>query len=222
MNGIINIITRELRLVRRSGYEAFMPLIYLVIILISFNIAVGYISTNIIKTIIPLMIWLSCLLVCVMNIESMFKEDYDDGSLEMSITSESNQLDFILGKILAHWIITSLPIVIFSPGLAILLGVSHGATSVLLTSLFIGTLAMSFIGGVIGGLTVSLKRSKILVSIISLPLYIPILIFGTSAVNNYNANLGYDTELILLTLILLIFLIISPYLCLKSLKISLD
>ena len=81
---------------------------------------------------------------------------------------------------------------------------------------------MSFIGGVIGGLTVSLKRSKILVSIISLPLYIPILIFGTSAVNNYNANLGYDTELILLTLILLIFLIISPYLCLKSLKISLD
>ena len=105
MNGIINIINRELRLVRRSGYEAFMPLIYLVIILISFNIAVGYISTNIIKTIIPLMIWLSCLLVCVMNIESMFKEDYDDGSLEMSITSESNQLDFILGKILAHWII---------------------------------------------------------------------------------------------------------------------
>ena len=139
----------------------------------------------------------------------MFKEDFDDGSLEMSITSESNQLDFILGKILAHWIITSLPIVIFSPGLAILLGVSHGATSVLLTSLFIGTLAVSFIGGVIGGLTASLKPSKILVSIISLPFYIPTLIFGTSAVNNYNANLGYDTELILLTLILYFFCFLS-------------
>ena len=222
MSGITRIINRELKLVRRSGYEAFMPLIYLIIILISFNIAVGYISSNVIKAIAPLMIWLSCLLVCVMNIESMFKEDYDDGSLEMELTNETNQMNFIFGKILSHWIITSLPIVIFSPVLAVLLGVSHGATSVLLTSLFIGTLGMSFIGGVIAGLTVSLKRSKILVSIISLPLYVPILIFGTSAVNNYNANLGYDTELILLTIILLIFLIIAPYLCIKSLKISLD
>lgn len=219
---IVNIINKELKLVSRSGYEPFMPLIYLVVILLSFNIAVGYISTQIIHNLVPFIIWLSCLLVCVMNVENIFKEDFDDGSLDMYMANVSKQMDFVLGKILAHWIFTSLPIVIFAPLLGLILGIDHGAASVLFTSLFIGTLAMSLIGGIIAALTVSLKRSKLLISVISLPLYIPILIFGTSAVNNYTANLGYDTELILLSIILLIFLLIAPFLCLKALKVSLE
>ena len=122
---IVNIINKELKLVSRSGYEPFMPLIYLVIILLSFNIAVGYISTQVIQNLIPFIIWLSCLLVCVMNVENMFKEDFDDGSLDMYMANVSKQMDIVLGKILAHWIFTSLPIVISAPLLGFILGNQH-------------------------------------------------------------------------------------------------
>ena len=215
-------IKKELLIASRSGYDFIMPTIYLLIIITSFNISVSYISKNLIIELVPLMIWLSCLLVCVLNLESVFREDYEDGTLDYFFTSNSFHESFIIAKIFSHWAFSVFPIVIISPIIAFLLGIDNQTTLILFLSLLIGTPAMSLLGSVISALTLSLKRGKILLSIIVLPLYVPILIFGTSAVNNSFLNMNFYSELILLGIIFLIFLLISPIACLKSLKISLD
>jgi len=215
-------IKKELLIASRSGYDFIMPTIYLLIIITSFNISVSYISKNLIIELVPLMIWLSCLLVCVLNLESVFKEDYEDGTLDYFFTSDNFHESFIIAKIFSHWALSVFPIVVTSPIIGFLLGIDSQTTLILFLSLLIGTPAMSLLGSVVSALTLSLKRGKILLSIIVLPLYVPILIFGTSAVNNSFLNMNFYSELILLGIIFLIFLLISPIACLKSLKISLD
>mgnify|MGYP005634072727 CR=1 FL=1 len=219
---IFNIINKEFLLASRSGYEIFMPVVYLVIIMIFFNISISYVSNDIILELLPLMIWISCLLICILNIETIFKEDYDDGTLEMFLIKKEGIEIEILAKILSHWILSNLPIVFVAPLVAMILGLDLTTTLTLFVTLLIGTPTMSLIGAIAAALTISLKKNKILVSIIVLPLYVPILIFGTSAVNNSFFNMNYDTELLLMTFLFFIFLIITPLACSKALKISLD
>ena len=219
---IFNIIDKEFLLASRSGYEIFMPVVYLVIIMIFFNISISYVSNDIILELLPLMIWISCLLICILNIETIFKEDYDDGTLEMFLIKKEGIEIEILAKILSHWILSNLPIVFVAPLVAMILGLDLTTTLTLFVTLLIGTPTMSLIGSIAAALTISLKKNKILVSIIVLPLYVPILIFGTSAVNNSFFNMNYDTELLLMTFLFFIFLIITPLACSKALKISLD
>ena len=222
MNGFFNNINKEFIIASRSGLEILMPIMYLFIIMIFFNISISYVEKNIITELLPLMVWISCLLICVLNLESIFKEDYDDGTLDMFIINNSHMERDIVAKIISHWILSNLPIVIIAPILTIILGLDSNTSFVLFVTLIIGTPTMSLIGSIAAALTISLKKNKILVSIIVLPMYIPILIFGTSAVNNSYFNINYNSELIMMTIIFLIFLLVTPIACSKALKISLD
>ena len=222
MNGFFNNINKEFIIASRSGLEILMPIMYLFIIMIFFNISISYVEKNIITELLPLMVWISCLLICVLNLESIFKEDYDDGTLDMFIINNSHMERDIVAKIISHWILSNLPIVIIAPILTIILGLDANTSFVLFVTLIIGTPTMSLIGSIAAALTISLKKNKILVSIIVLPMYIPILIFGTSAVNNSYFNINYNSELIMMTIIFLIFLLVTPIACSKALKISLD
>ena len=199
-----------------------MPIMYLFIIMIFFNISISYVEKNIITELLPLMIWISCLLICVLNLETIFKEDYDDGTLDMFIINNRHMERDIFAKITSHWILSNLPIVIVAPILSMILGLDTNTSFVLFITLIIGTPTMSLIGSIAAALTISLKKNKILVSIIVLPMYIPILIFGTSAVNNSYFDISYNSELLMMTIIFLIFLLVSPIACSKALKISLD
>ena len=190
--------------------------------MVFFNISISYVEKNIMIELIPLMVWISCLLICVLNLETIFREDYDDGSLDMFIVNDKYMEREIIAKILSHWILSNLPVVIIAPIISIILGLDVTTSFVLFMTLIIGTPTMSLIGSIAAALTISLKRNKILISIIVLPMYIPILIFGTSAVNNSYFNISYDSELIMMTIIFLIFLLVSPIACSKALKISLD
>ena len=144
------------------------------------------------------MIWIACLLICVLNIESIFKDDYDDGSLEIFVIHNENLEIDILAKIFSHWLLSNFPVVLIAPFLSLLLG------------------------SIAAALTISLKKNKILTSIIILPFYIPILIFGTGAVNNSFFNIDYFSELMLMGIIFFIFLLVTPIACSKALRISLD
>ena len=206
----------------RSGFEVLLPVVYLFIIMVFFNISISYVEKNIMVELIPLMVWISCLLICVLNLETIFREDYDDGSLDMFIVNDKYMEREIIAKILSHWILSNLPVVIIAPIISIILGLDVTTSFVLFMTLIIGTPTMSLIGSIAAALTISLKKNKILISIIVLPMYIPILIFGTSAVNNSYFNISYDSELIMMTIIFLIFLLVSPIACSKALKISLD
>ena len=100
---ILNIITKEFLLASRSGYEIFMPIVYFLIIIIFFNISTSYVEKVIMLELLPLMIWVSCLLICILNLETIFKEDYDDGTLEMFLIKDDEIELGILIKILSHW-----------------------------------------------------------------------------------------------------------------------
>ena len=219
---ILNIITKEFLLASRSGYEIFMPIVYFLIIIIFFNISTSYVEKVIMLELLPLMIWISCLLICILNLETIFKEDYDDGTLEMFLIKDDDIELGILIKILSHWLLSNLPIVIVAPLIAMVLGLDTTTTLTLFITLLIGTPTMSLIGSIAAALTISLRKNKILVSIIVLPLYIPILIFGTSAVNNSFFKMNYSVELTLMLFLFFIFLLITPLACSKALKISLD
>ena len=222
MKQFYSIITKEVTLAARSGYESFFPILYLFIIIIFFNISISYAEKNIILELIPLMIWIACLLICVLNIESIFRDDYDDGSLEIFIIHNENLEIDILAKIFSHWLLSNLPVVLIAPFLSLLLGLDYDTSIVLFLTLLIGTPTMSLLGSIAAALTISLKKNKILTSIVVLPLYIPILIFGTSAVNNSFFNMDYFSELILMGIIFFIFLLVTPIACSKALRISLD
>ena len=222
MKQFYSIITKEVTLAARSGYESFFPILYLFIIIIFFNISISYAEKNIILELIPIMIWIACLLICVLNIESIFRDDYDDGSLEIFVIHNENLEIDILAKIFSHWLLSNLPVVLIAPFLSLLLGLDYDTSIVLFLSLLIGTPTMSLLGSIAAALTISLKKNKILTSIVVLPLYIPILIFGTSAVNNSFFNIDYFSELILMGIIFFIFLLVTPIACSKALRISLD
>jgi len=222
MKQFYSIITKEVTLAARSGYELFFPILYLFIIIIFFNISISYAEKNIILELTPLMIWIACLLICVLNIESIFKDDYDDGSLEIFVIHNENLEIDILAKIFSHWLLSNFPVVLIAPFLSLLLGLGYDTSIVLFLSLLIGTPTMSLLGSIAAALTISLKKNKILTSIVVLPLYIPILIFGTSAVNNSFFNIDYFSELILMGIIFFIFLLVTPIACSKALRISLD
>ncbi len=222
MNNFFNNINKEFIIASRSGLEVLMPVMYLFIIMVFFNISISYVDKNIITELLPLMVWMSCLLICVLNLETIFREDYDDGTLDMFIINDRHMERDIIAKIMSHWILSNLPIAIIAPILTIILGLDTDTSFVLFITLLIGTPTMSLIGSIAAALTISLKKNKILVSIIVLPMYIPILIFGTSAVNNSYFNISYNSELIMMIIIFLIFLLVSPIACSKALKISLD
>ena len=222
MRPFSSIILREITLTKRSGYETFFPIMYLFIIMVFFSISLGYVETIIMKELIPFMIWIACLLICVLNLENIFKDDYDDGTLEIFLMNYNNLEINILAKVLSHWLISNVPIILVAPLISLILGIDGQTALVLFISLAIGTPTLSLIGSIAAALTVSLKKNKILISVIVLPLYIPILIFGTSAVNNAYFQLGYMTELYLMGIMFMIFLLITPSICAKSLKISLD
>ncbi len=222
MNQFISIINREFKLLIRSGYESFLPIIYLFIIILFFNISISYIERDIKLELIPLMIWISCLLVCVLNLETVFKDDYDDGSLDIYIINDKSLEINILAKVFSHWLLSSLPIVIVAPVFSLILGLDYTTSYVLFISLLVGTPTLSLIGSIASALTMSIKKNKILLSIVVLPLYIPILIFGTGAVNNSFFKIDYNSELLFMGIIFFIFLLITPLACSKALKISLD
>ena len=222
MKSFNSIFLKEILLIRRSGYESLFPIIYLFIIMVFFNISLSYVEKIVMEELIPIMIWISCLLICVFNIENIFKDDYEDGTLEIFLIGHQNSEVTVLAKVLSHWLISNIPIILTAPIIALVLGIDSQTTLILFISLIIGTPTLSLIGSIAAALTVSLKKNKILVSIIVLPLYVPILIFGTSAVNNSYFQLSYISELYLLAIIFLIFLLTTPIICAKSLKISLD
>tara|TARA_B100001778_G_scaffold191330_1_gene157695 strand:- start:730 stop:1398 length:669 start_codon:yes stop_codon:yes gene_type:complete len=222
MNNFIKNVNKEFLIASRSGLEILMPIMYLFIIMIFFNISISYVQRDIVLELLPLMIWISCLLICVLNLETIFKDDYEDGTLDMFVVNDKYlELD-IIAKVLSHWILSNLPVVIIAPLLCIVLGLDAGTSYVLFITLLVGTPTMSLVGSIAAALTISLKKNKILISIIVLPMYIPILIFGTSAVNNSFFNINYQSEIIMMAMIFLIFLIVAPVACSRAIKISLD
>lgn len=215
------IIRRDLVLALRRRSEVANPLLFFILVITLFPLGIGA-RPHLLQAIAPGIIWVSALLAAMLSLDSLFRSDFDDGSLEQILLSPHPASVLVLGKIIAHWLVTGLPLLIIAPLLAVLLGLPNHALSVLLLTLLLGTPVLSLIGAIGVALTVGLRRGGMILSLLVLPLYVPVLIFAGNAVEMASSGLPVDAQINILIAILLMALVLAPLPTAAALKMSID
>lgn len=168
----------------------------------------------------PGIIWVAALLASMLSLERLFKADFSDGSLEQMLLSPQPLAILVLAKVLAHWILTGVPLIIIAPLLAVLLNLDGNSYGALISTLALGTPVLSLLGAIGVALTVGLRKGGVLLSLLILPLYIPVLIFATSAIDAAGMNLPYDGQLAIIGAMLVGSLTLAPFAIGASLRVS--
>jgi heme exporter protein B len=212
---------KDLKLAFRQRTEIVNPILFFLIVVTLFPLSIG-IETNLLSRIAPGVIWIAALLSTMLSLDKLFKDDFFDGSLEQMIVSPYPLTLCVLAKVFAHWTVTGLPLVIMAPIFGLLMSLEPKTLSATVLSLLIGTPLLSFIGAVGAGLTVSLQKGGILISLLVLPLYIPVLIFATSAINSSSLSLSYGSQIAILGAMLSVALITAPLAISSALKVSIS
>ena len=215
------LIRRDLKLAARHRAEMVNPLLFFILVTSLFPLGIGA-SPNLLQAVAPGVIWVAALLAALLSIENVFRSDFEDGSLEQYLLSSHPVSVLVLGKIVAHWLITGLPLLLISPLLGILLGLPADAIQVLLITLLLGTPGLSLIGAIGVALTVGLRKGGMILSLLVLPLYIPLLIFASSAVDSAAAGLPVTAHLLLISALLVLALSLSPFATAAALRVSLS
>ncbi len=166
---------------------------------------------SVLHTLAPGLIWIAALLAILLALAQFLRPDYEDGSLTGLLLSPHPLPMLILAKILAHWFISTAPLLVITPLLAILLNMTGQETLILLLTLLLGTPILSFIGAIAMSLTVSLRHNGVLLMLLILPLCTPVLIFATGAVMNVSAGLSASGPLALLAAMLILSLVLAPF-----------
>lgn len=221
MRSIFFMVKRDLILSFRNMNELVNPILFFIIVVSMFPLGVGPENATLAK-IAPGVIWVAALLSTLLSLDGIFKSDYDDGSLEQIILSPREFSLMVLGKVIAHWLVAGLPIILVSPLLGVLLFLPDEAQAALVISLLLGTPSLSLIGAIGVGLIVGLKRSGVLLSLLILPLYVPVLIIGTLAVHDAAAGLPVVGYFYALGAILILALTLAPVATAAAVKISIE
>ncbi|MCI0504534.1 MAG: heme exporter protein CcmB [Gammaproteobacteria bacterium] len=216
-----SMLVRDLTLAMRRKADVLTTLFFFLIVVSLFPLGVGP-QMEMLRGIAPGVIWVAALLASMLSLGRLFSDDYQDGTLEQILLEPHPLSVLVLSKVLAHWLLSGLPLVIFSPLLAMQLGLDGEAIVLLLITLMLGTPALSLIGAVGAALTLGLRGGGVLISLLVLPLYIPILIFGAGAVESQNAGLGAQAHLSILGAFLMLTLVFAPISTATALRISMD
>ena len=215
------LLRRDFLLAYRRRAELLQPLVFLLVVTTLFPLGVGP-SPQLLANIAPGVIWIAALLASVLSLDSLFRSDFEDGTLEQMVLSGQSLALIALARIVAHWLVAGLPIVLLSPLLAMWMNLPDEGVPVLIKSLVIGTPILSLIGAIGGALTVSLKRGGQLLSLLVFPLYVPLLILATSAVGAAVVDLSYTGQLGLIFSGLIVALTLAPFATAAALKLSLS
>ena len=221
MNIFMQTLTRDLKMALRNPSSFLNPLMFFVISISLFPIAISPESQTL-SSIAPGIIWVITMLSVLLSLNSLFHYDHDSGVLEQMVISHHSLPLILLAKTSAHWILSGLPIIVLSPFLGMALFINTEGIYILILTLIIATPCLSLIGSIGASLVVGIKNSGMLLSLLILPLYIPILIFATSAVSQSQSNLPIDGQLYFLGFILSLSLLVTPFLSALSLKISME
>ena len=213
------VIRRDLLLALRRRSEIANPLFFFVLVITLFPLGVGA-KPHLLQAIAPGIIWVSALLAAMLSLDSLFRSDFDDGSLEQMLLSPHPTSVLILGKVFAHWLVTGLPLLLIAPLLAVFLGMPGPSVSVLLLTLLLGTPVLSLIGAIGVALTVGLRRGGMILSLLVLPLYVPVLIFASGAVERAAGGLPITAQINILLAILFMALVLAPWPTAAALKMS--
>lgn len=215
------IIRRDLLLAFRRRAEMANPLFFFVLIVTLFPLAVGA-QPNLLQSMAPGVIWVSALLAALLSLDGLFRSDFEDGSLEQMLLSPHALSVLVLGKIIAHWLVTGLPLLLVAPLLALFLGLPQQAMGTLWLTLILATPLLSLIGAIGVALTVGLRRGGMILSLLVLPLYVPVLIFASSAVDRAASGLPVGAQLNILLAMLLAALVLVPLPTSAALKMSVN
>lgn len=205
-NPLILLVKRELRMAFIKGGNILNPLGFFIIVVALFPFALGD-QSAILSRLGGGIIWIAALLASMLSLPNVFEEDYEDGSLEQLLLAGMMPSVLVSGKMLAHWITTSLPLIAISPLLGLMLGLKGDAISLLMLSLILGTPSLTMIGVMSAALTLGLKKSGAVLALLMLPLTVPVLIFGAIMSNTDGGTIdGYSISMAILASLLLILL----------------
>jgi heme exporter protein B len=209
MTALLAVLARDLRLAWRSPGDSANVVLFFVITVVLFPFGVGP-AAEILARISVGVIWVTALLACLLSLDRLFRDEAEDGSLDLLALSPAPLELLVVGKMLAHWLTTGVPLIIASPLLALLMQMPAEAYPTLLLSLLLGTPTLSLIGAIGAALTLGARRGGVLVALLILPLYIPVLVFAVGAVDAAAQGLSARPHLLLLGGLLAIFLPVAP------------
>lgn len=221
MTGFRFLVLRDLRLALRQGGDLAMVVGFFVLTIVLFPFGVGP-EPELLARIAAGILWVTALLAALLSLERLFQADWEDGSLEalalMPLPLEAQ----MLAKCLAHWLVTGLPLTLVAPLLGLLLNLDAAGYPVLVLSLLLGTPSLSLIGAIGAGLSLGARRGGVLLSLLVLPLYIPILIFGVAAVEASIGGFAARPHLLLLGAFLAGALPLAPLAAAAALRQALE
>ncbi len=218
-NAFRTLVMRDLLLAMRRRSDVLTTLFFFVIVVSLFPLGIGP-ELNTLRLIAPGVFWVAALLASMLALEKLFFVDYQDGALEQMLLAPQPLSVLVMGKVLAHWLVTGLPLVLLSPVLGLQYDLAGETIGIMMLTLLIGTPALSLIGAIGAALTLGIRGGGVLVSLLVLPLYIPVLIFGAGAVEAEASGLGGAGHLSMLGAILLLSALAAPLATAAALRIS--
>lgn len=216
------VMVRDFKVGMRNRSEIFMPLIFFLIIISLFPLGLGLENQQLLKASAPAILWIAALLSTILVLDRVFKNDFEDGTLEQMAISGSPLYVIVLGKIFSHWLLTGLPLVIFSPILAIMLGFTIVESGYVALILLAGTPLLSLIGAMCVALTVGLRQAGLLLSVITLPLYVPVLLVGVQLISRLQEGHSLASLLLIFLGSDVAVIIIAPIVTAFAIRMSLD
>ena len=211
---------RDLRLVWRRRGDALQPILFALMVIALFPLALGAEPARL-APLAPGVMWVALLLSGLLTLDNLFRSDMDDGSLEQLLLSPAPLAWLIAVRVGVHWLVTALPLILLTPALAELLFLPHALLGPLLASLAVGTPLLSLIGAIVAALTVGIRRSGMLLAVLALPLYVPVLVFGAGAVVAAGQGLPWLGAIYLLAAGLALALVAAPIAAAAALRIAL-
>ncbi len=218
---MLAVLRREVSLALRQKGEVLTPLVFFVVIASLFPLGVGPESALLLRM-APGVLWVSALLAAMLSLQRLFATDYTDGSLEQMVLSATPLPMLVAAKALSHFLLSGLPLVLIAPILGLQFGLDSRSLGILMLSLLLGTPTLSLVGSIGAALTLGVRGAGVLLSLLILPLYIPVLIFGAGAVEAEAAGLGAGGHLSLLAALLVLSVFFVPLATTAALKISLE
>tara|TARA_Y200000002_G_C22676311_1_gene662235 strand:- start:1778 stop:2440 length:663 start_codon:yes stop_codon:yes gene_type:complete len=215
------IVQKELSIYFRNLNNIFLPLIFFFLIISIFPLVLGP-EKKLFDKIIPGIIWITTILTTILTSNNFFKDDFNNGIIEIYLTSDSSIELILFLKIISSWFFTCLPIIVFIPLVSVLFNISFDSALVILATLVIGTPVLISIGIFGSALTMGLSKNNILIPVIVVPFYIPVLIFSASAIEAVSIGLSYEMQIYILLALLLLTLPIMPYLLKYTLRLSIN
>ena len=214
-------IARDLTLAMRRRADVLTTLFFFIIVVSLFPLGVSP-EMAMLREIAPGVIWVAALLASMLSLGRLFSDDYQDGSLEQILLLPQPLSVLVLAKVLAHWLVSGVPLVLLSPLLGMQLGLDGDAIVLMMLTLLLGTPVLSLIGSVGAALTLGVRGGGVLVSLLVLPLYIPVLIFGTGAVDAATSGMAFEGHLSLLGAFLVLAALLTPLATAAALRISVE